>query len=1169
MITMSTDVNIRTVNVQAYRSVSRSYNTLSFIYISLLLLFISIQYVDTISIIPNVTTTSGGNVLYITNLPLLTSTDTLSCVYESSIYTLATYINNTIITCIVPYGLSPGNNSIEIYDNYNNSIIRHTTQYITVYNDIDINIRSIQPITGSPYTATSITITGSNFDTTNNVYCVFNTHGVLANVLNNTLLTCNAPPMTALYITDPTQLVQITVQQYSIDGLVVVSDTTLQYSYMQPIIHYITPSLISTDGNTPVYITGNYYTYNTNIQCQFNQYSVPAAIYNDTALLCMAPMFTLTGNQLDDPQVQLLLAYDTTGLSTTFGTLLYTAPVIIDSFIPNAGYSESVTISGSGFIDTVTLQCKLHATSYTNIPNITVKAQYISNSAIICCIPILPPDSITLSITNNGYDYVDSMQQYIYLQSMNIISLTPNQGQSTGGTLITVSGNQFVNTVQLQCNFGAQGTIATYINSTTLTCTTPVATQSTTVLFSISTLSSSYTTNQLNYTYHTAAIIYNVQPTSTSFIDTSLMLTLTGVNFINAVDLCCVFGTIQSNYTQYINSTTIQCMTPSLSTPQSVPITVQPNTYFTSPIDMFTYLDIPTITDIHPVHTTMTSGSTIVTVNGYNFATLAAALYQCVFGIQAVHAVWLNTQQLLCTAPLSAISGDVPFNVVLANGSTTASTTQLLYFTYDNDIGVQYIVPSTIQYNIPALVTVVGSNYYNTTTFTCLFGLTTVVPALYVNSTAITCIAPIRSQIQDMSTIETINTYSTTVSISDNDSTYYQTLNNLTYTTQCPPGYVCPILQLNNYNPTLIQPYLCPAGSYCMGDYRSYLCPPGSYQSQQGQTSCVVCPLSYICPNTGMTQPQLCPAGSVCDTLGSTNSTIQPCPAGYVCNSGIISEQAIITSSYTIQHYHKFHLTSVSPQTSQSNDLYDVISQLPLYGSHRIQYIINQLNNSLSSQLPQPCTPNTFCLPGSTSLNQSLPCYAAHLCPLASTTPYGTGACSTGYYCPQPNMQLICPTGTYCLPGQTEPTPCLPGTYQSLTGQSNCTECPLGTYCPTYNMSHYLLCPAGYVCNTTSIVTPINLCPAGHICTNGTSSYNTTTMQLCPSTTFCLSGVGSNITLYGSFDHPQPCTAGTYCDTGASGFGGTALCPIGSVCPSGSSSDNQVTIGEYTGITNT
>lgn len=239
----------------------------------------------------------------------------------------------------------------------------------------------------------------------------------------------------------------------------------------------------------------------------------------------------------------------------------------------------------------------------------------------------------------------------------------------------------------------------------------------------------------------------------------------------------------------------------------------------------------------------------------------------------------------------------------------------------------------------------------------------------------------------------------------------------------------------------------CPAGSFCNSDDSNAprLCPPGYYQAKQKQMNCTECPISYICPNTGMKEPLKCPSGHICDKPGLV-WPLKVCPLGYFCYSGTRLEFS--TGSDTVSE-------------------------------------------------PQVCERGTYCLERSNTgvvlrnLMQSAKiCKQGFICPRGSKSQYGIGACPVGFYCPSSeHIGIPCPPRTYCPNrGSIKPLPCPPGTFNTNFGQQNCTKCPMGYICPMPKMLIPIKCPPGYICNKEGLIQASNVCTGGYICEGGVKS---------------------------------------------------------------------------------
>jgi hypothetical protein len=139
--------------------------------------------------------------------------------------------------------------------------------------------------------------------------------------------------------------------------------------------------------------------------------------------------------------------------------------------------------------------------------------------------------------------------------------------------------------------------------------------------------------------------------------------------------------------------------------------------------------------------------------------------------------------------------------------------------------------------------------------------------------------------------------------------------------------------------------------------------------------------------------------------------------------------------------------------------------------------------------------------------------------------------CEAGYYCNSIGTvaitRTLCPAGAYCPEGSKSPILCPSGTFSQATGQtsiSTCERCLLGTYCLNEGTVTGQSCEAGHYCPTGS-ADYLDFCPTG---TYGGSQGLTTADQctICPIGSYCPSGSSS----------PFLCPPGTYESNIRSGF---------------------------------
>jgi len=111
---------------------------------------------------------------------------------------------------------------------------------------------------------------------------------------------------------------------------------------------------------------------------------------------------------------------------------------------------------------------------------------------------------------------------------------------------------------------------------------------------------------------------------------------------------------------------------------------------------------------------------------------------------------------------------------------------------------------------------------------------------------------------------------------------YVDSVNSITWTGECAPGYYCPDGSTSN------KQVACPKGTYRAIARGSSpkdcsICPSGSYCDQMGMSAPNICPIGYYCP-IGTVVPEPCPEGTYGTAQGMTDSkSCTACPAGYYC----------------------------------------------------------------------------------------------------------------------------------------------------------------------------------------------------------------------------------------------------------------------------------------------
>ena len=237
-----------------------------------------------------------------------------------------------------------------------------------------------------------------------------------------------------------------------------------------------------------------------------------------------------------------------------------------------------ITITAANFLNTTQLSCGFDTTS--------VPATYISSTVIQCITPPHDQGVVSVNVTNDGYEFVELPETFTYTLPINVTvsSLSPIVGWTTGGSLISIQADNFLNTTELSCMFDTSVVSATYVSASNITCLTPIHTNGT---VNVSVTNDGYEWVQLpqqfEYTIPIDVSVSSVSP-AVGWSTGQSVITVIARNFLNTSELSCMFDTITVAAT-YINDTTIVCITPAHAV-GSVPVSVSNDGYEWAVISM-------------------------------------------------------------------------------------------------------------------------------------------------------------------------------------------------------------------------------------------------------------------------------------------------------------------------------------------------------------------------------------------------------------------------------------------------------------------------------------------------------------------------------------------------------------------------------------------------------
>jgi hypothetical protein len=177
---------------------------------------------------------------------------------------------------------------------------------------------------------------------------------------------------------------------------------------------------------------------------------------------------------------------------------------------------------------------------------------------------------VSVQIATNGQDFTHARLSYNYNADEVVQSLEPLEGPASGYTLITITGQNFVQNSALCCKFGSVQVTASWVSSNAITCLSPSHAVGF-VAVEVANNGLQFSSNDVLFQFVANPVVFSLRPVHGPMLGGSLVV-VRGQNFLNTTAsalLNCAFGSVWVPAV-FINSTYLECVTP----PQSVGVFV-------------------------------------------------------------------------------------------------------------------------------------------------------------------------------------------------------------------------------------------------------------------------------------------------------------------------------------------------------------------------------------------------------------------------------------------------------------------------------------------------------------------------------------------------------------------------------------------------------------------
>ncbi|MGA2122555.1 MAG: IPT/TIG domain-containing protein [Methanoregula sp.] len=663
-------------------------------------------------ITPSAGPVAGGQPVTITGTNLNTTGTSLGMTIDSLPATNVVVINNTTITATTPADAAGVKTVVVTIGDGQTATDAGAYTY-----DAQPTLTGITPSAGSVLGGQPVTISGTYLSSTGTSSLSVTIGGAPATILtaSGTTITATTPPGTT-----GVKNIVVTIA----DGQTATDAGAYTYDAV-PTTTGITPSAGPVAGGQPVTITGtNLNTTGTSLGVTIGgNAATNVVLVNPTTITARTPAGTAgvkdvvvtigDGQTATDAGAYTYDAVPTvTGITLSAGSVAGGQPVTITGTnLQTSGTSLGVTIGGNA------------ATNVVVVNPTTITARTPAGTAGVQTVIVTIGDGQTA--TDAG--------AYTYDAVPTATGITPSMGSVAGGQSVTITGTnlQTAGTSLAVTIGGNAATSVSFVNSTTITATTPAGTAGAQNL--VVTIGDGQTaTLSGSYTYIARPVVSNIAPTSGPTTGNTVVM-ITGTALSNATVVKFGNTVVPMRNITVDTANLITLIAPSNATAGSpdIIVTTPGGTSATSSSDQYTYQAVPTVTSISPTAGPVTAGTT-VTITGSNLAGATTVNFGSTPGT-----ITANTATSI-TATAPGGSGTVDITVSTPSGTSAPVTSDK--FTYIALPVVSGISPKVGPLTAGTRVTITGTAFTGATEVD--FGSTPATGVTVVSATSVTATAP-------------------------------------------------------------------------------------------------------------------------------------------------------------------------------------------------------------------------------------------------------------------------------------------------------------------------------------------------------------------------------------------------------------------------------------------
>ena len=577
----------------------------------------------------------------------------------------------------------------------------------------------------SPTVSNMVSVSGGYFVQSEVLFCRF---GALIATpgrwISRTLIEC-APP--ASDVTSETEGETFTLA-VSFDGDLQTEAVPFEVERTAK-VSSLSPSIGSSAGGTAVFFQGSGFNFGGNLRVRFGGLEVPVTFLSDTLLSCVSP-----AGEAGFTRVVPILG--THAFANTAMQFQYVPDVKVSTVTATSGGItglETALIRGANFVSTSHLGCRFNG-------SIRVPGVFISASEIWCDVPqSIEHGQTLLEVSVDGDFFAPAGFIFVRKEEEPLLTLNPSSGPSGGGTLVVISGREFLRAEGIECLFGDMPVSAIWLSEEAIQCESPAFADTLQAYVSVGV--DGYAAGRGLFTY-TQSAIESVFPEQGEDAGGTLV-TLSGRGFEPNIQWFCWFGLEKTPaFVVDDEGTSLQCLSPPrVSSDASVLLSVGAGSSLPDlhSAVSFAYIARVEAFSLHPASGSLLGGTSVVVTLKHSFGDTQPLLY-CGFGeAGSSQSVWLNETAVMCESPPSPYRGKVTVNLFSSSthDNLPGSASTFWYF-YPPKVSFVYPLEVEINSDVPSVVTITGGNFEGSGSLSCRLGKA-IVNAVWVSGSVIEC----------------------------------------------------------------------------------------------------------------------------------------------------------------------------------------------------------------------------------------------------------------------------------------------------------------------------------------------------------------------------------------------------------------------------------------------